>query len=212
MSSSKKRVTSGLGSNALSSSSSREPLRVVLVRHPRKPPRVQADAHAANGSGAAGLVRRAYRLGVLRLALLGLAVATVLASASVSASSTATAELRLDGVAFEPELALTPAQRSRGLMFRKKAPADGMLFVFPYESTGGFWMKNTLVPLAIAFFDARGNRVRKLSMTPCRTASCPIYDPGRRYRFALELGASDPRPARRIGPPSDLRRLLRAAR
>jgi uncharacterized protein len=96
-------------------------------------------------------------------------------------------------------------------MFRRKAPADGMLFVFATQTTGGFWMKNTLVPLTIAFFDSSGKRVRKLSMTPCRTASCKIYDPGRSYRFALELRASDPRPAKQLGPLSELRRLTRAA-
>jgi uncharacterized membrane protein (UPF0127 family) len=96
-------------------------------------------------------------------------------------------------------------------MFRKKAPADGMLFVFPFETTGGFWMKNTLVPLTIAFFDSRGNRVRKLSMTPCRSDPCRIYDPGRRYRFALELRAAESRAAARIGPLSELRRLTRAS-
>ena len=86
-----------------------------------------------------------------------------------------------------------------------------MLFVFSTDTTGGFWMKNTLVPLTIAFFDSTGKRVRKLSMTPCRTDPCRVYDPGRRYRFALELRASDPRPALRIGPLAELRRLTRAA-
>ena len=119
--------------------------------------------------------------------------------------------LRLDGAPFGPELALTPAQRSVGLMHRKRAPEDGMLFVFPDDTTGGFWMKNTLVPLTIAFFDADGRRVRKLSMTPCRQASCPIYDPRRRYRFALELRASDTRPAAKLGPLTKLRRLGRRA-
>jgi len=94
-------------------------------------------------------------------------------------------------------------------MYRRKAPADGMLFVFGENTTGAFWMKNTLVPLTIVFFDERGTRVRKLSMTPCRRDPCPTYGPGRWYRFALELRASDPRPARRLGPPSELRRLIR---
>jgi uncharacterized membrane protein (UPF0127 family) len=61
------------------------------------------------------------------------------------------------------------------------------------------------------FFDSAGKRVRKQSMTPCRTASCPIYDPGRAYRFALELRASDTRRALTIGPRSALARLVRAA-
>jgi len=154
----------------------------------------------------------AYRLGVVRILVLTLVAAALLASASAQAGDGATtAKLRLDGVAFHPELAVTPAQRQRGLMFRRKAPADGMLFVFSTDTTGGFWMKNTLVPLTIAFFDSAGKRVRKLSMTPCREDPCKVYDPGRRYRFALELRASDPRPALRIGPLAELRRLTRAA-
>ena len=70
-----------------------------------------------------------------------------------------------------PELALTSGQQQRGLMFRKKAPADGMLFVFSQATSGGFWMKNTLVPLTIVFFDTAGRRVRRMSMTPCREGS-----------------------------------------
>ena len=72
-------------------------------------------------------------------------------------------------------------------------------------------MKNTLVPLTIAFFDRAGKRVRKLTMAPCRKDPCAIYDPGARYRFALELGASDERRAAKLGPLSELRRLTRAA-
>jgi uncharacterized protein len=96
-------------------------------------------------------------------------------------------------------------------MFRRRAPADGMLFVFPEDTRGGFWMKNTLVPLTIVFFDRAGTRVRRLSMTPCRSDPCAIYEPGRRYRFALELRASDMRPAVKLGPLAELRRLTRAA-
>jgi uncharacterized membrane protein (UPF0127 family) len=144
---------------------------------------------------------------------LTLLAATALAAAATAlggANSSATT-LRLDGVPFQPELALTSASRSLGLMNRRRAPADGMLFVFPEDTRGGFWMKNTLVPLTIAFFDARGKRVRKLSMTPCRQEVCPIYSPGRRYRFALELRASDTRRAAKLGPLEELRRLGRRA-
>ncbi len=96
-------------------------------------------------------------------------------------------------------------------MFRKKAPSDGMLFVFRRATSGGFWMKNTLVPLSIVFFDTAGRRVRRISMTPCRKDPCPIYDPGKQYRYALELPADDSRPALRIGPAAELRRLARSA-
>jgi uncharacterized membrane protein (UPF0127 family) len=116
--------------------------------------------------------------------------------------------LTLDGVSIGPEVALTPSARAVGLMNRTKAPKDGMLFVFPYPTSGGFWMKNTLVPLRIVFFDVYGKRVRQLAMVPCRTEECPIYDPGRDYRFALELPAGDKRPALRLGPKAELRRLV----
>ena len=148
---------------------------------------------------------------VLAIAVATLALAAGSAGGAAQISST-TAALTLDGKALRPELALDSDARSLGLMNRRKAPADGMLFVFPGPTRGGFWMKNTLVPLTIVFFNADGERVRKLSMTPCRTDQCPIYDPGRTYRFALELRASDVRVARRLGPVHALRRLVRQAR
>jgi uncharacterized protein len=149
-------------------------------------------------------------VGVVRLLVAVCSLVTALAAASTAAASPTTA-LRLDGVPFAPELALTSAQQQRGLMFRRKAPLDGMLFVFREDTTGGFWMKNTLVPLTIVFFDRSGKRVRKLSMTPCRKDPCAIYGPGRQYRFALELRASDTRRAARLGPRSELDRLVSRA-
>lgn len=149
---------------------------------------------------------------VARLLVAGSALGVVLALAGgAGASGQATAALRLDGVPFRPEVAKTSAQRAHGLMNRARAPKDGMLFVFPHATKGGFWMKNTLVPLTIVFFDSSGNRVRRLSMTPCRKDPCRIYEPGRPYRFALELGASDARPAARLEPLAALVRLTRAA-
>lgn len=156
----------------------------------------------------------AYALVVahVRLLVAMLALAGVLVAASgAGASERATTVLRLDGTSLRPEVAKTSAQRSLGLMNRRQAPKDGMLFVFPEPTRGGFWMKNTLVPLTIVFFDSAGKRVRKLSMTPCREDPCRIYDPGRTYRFALELRASDTRPALRLGPTAVLVRLARTA-
>ena len=146
-----------------------------------------------------------------RALVAGIVIAVALASIAALSSAAATAELKLDGVPFRPELALTSGQQQRGLMFRKKAPADGMLFVFSRATSGGFWMKNTLVPLTIVYYDTAGRRVRRMSMTPCRKDPCRIYDPGRQYRYALELPATDQRPARRIGPAAELQRLVRAA-
>jgi len=132
----------------------------------------------------------------------------VVVAAAADGSLLPTPALLLDGASFRPELALTQSARTRGLMSRTQAPADGMLFVFPDATAGGFWMKDTLVPLTIVFFDSAGVRVRKLSMTPCRRDPCAVYLPGRAYRFALELRSSDTRAGRRIGPPAALRRLV----
>lgn len=152
-----------------------------------------------------------YRVAVRARVVVGIVITVAIASTAARSSAATTGQLKLDGVRFRPELALTSGQQQRGLMFRKKAPADGMLFVFAQATSGGFWMKNTLVPLTIVYFDTAGRRVRRMSMTPCRKDPCRTYDPGRQYRYALELPATDQRPARRIGPAAELRRLVRAA-
>ncbi len=93
-------------------------------------------------------------------------------------------------ISLRVEIARTQAERSRGLMHRRALPArSGMVFVYPQESSGGFWMMNTLIPLDIAFLDARGKILRILTMTPCRAERCRIYNPGVRYRSALEVNA-----------------------
>jgi uncharacterized membrane protein (UPF0127 family) len=146
------------------------------------------------------------------LRLVALVTAVVALGASAAASDAVTrATLKLDGVAFRPELALDAKTRTVGLMRRQRAPKDGMLFVFPEPENSGFWMKNTLVPLRIVFFDRHGRRVRALRMEPCRRDPCRIYEPGRFYRFALELGVSDTRPARLLGSRAQLRRLVSRA-
>jgi uncharacterized membrane protein (UPF0127 family) len=86
------------------------------------------------------------------------------------------------------EVADSPAEWQRGLMFRRSLPRNaGMIFVFPRDRRGGFWMKNTLIPLSIAFSDRRGRILRILVMAPCRSDPCRIYDPGIAYRSALEV-------------------------
>jgi hypothetical protein len=86
------------------------------------------------------------------------------------------------------EVADTDDERQVGLMNRESLPEDaGMIFLFDEDVSGGFWMKNTLIPLSIAFADADGTIVRILDMEPCEADPCEIYDPGVSYRSALEV-------------------------
>lgn len=80
-------------------------------------------------------------------------------------------------------------ERVQGLRGRPDAtPYDGMLFVFPAETTVAFTMAGVPDPLDIAFFDRRGRRVDRLRMKPCAgtDATCPVYAPDGPFRYALE--------------------------
>lgn len=68
---------------------------------------------------------------------------------------------------FKVETAVTEAQRSKGLMHRRSLDANsGMLFVYSYEQQLSFWMKNTLIPLDIAFIARDGHILNIESMEP----------------------------------------------
>ena len=96
----------------------------------------------------------------------------------------------LDGISYDVALADTGDLRRRGLMgVTDLGSLDGMLFVFSGDTTGGFWMKDTLISLDIAFFTAEGSFVDGFVMEPCITEDCPTYRPSGPYRFALEMPA-----------------------
>ena len=79
-------------------------------------------------------------------------------------------------------------QRGYGLSFRRHLAADrGMAFLFPGDTTVGFWMKDTLIPLSIAFFDATDTIIDIKDMDPCGEGPCPSHAPNQSYRGALEV-------------------------
>ena len=86
-------------------------------------------------------------------------------------------------------LALTGGQRQRGLMEVTDLNGyDGMLFAFPSDNEGGFWMSNTVLPLSIGYFTADGELVSTADMEPCPDGTdCPSYPAAGPYRFALEV-------------------------
>jgi len=93
-----------------------------------------------------------------------------------------------NSVLIDVDVAETDEQRAFGLMHRESLPDDeGMLFVFFEDSTSAFTMRNTLIPLSIAFFDFDGEILKILDMQPCEAEPCPSYDPAVTYRGALEV-------------------------
>ena len=126
----------------------------------------------------------------------GLALALLVFCAACGGAGRPTVSIDTAGgeVTVPVEVADTPAERERGLMGRQSlASDDGMVFIFPNNSNDAFWMKGTLIPLSIAFYDDRGRIVSLLDMEPCRAEPCPLYSPGAAYRGALEVnrGAFD---------------------
>jgi len=85
----------------------------------------------------------------------------------------------------DTQLAVTPEQQQKGLMFRKDMPQhEGMLFIFEQPSQQCFWMKNTLLPLTAAFVADDGTIVNLADMKPQTLESHCSAKP---VRFVLEM-------------------------
>lgn len=94
------------------------------------------------------------------------------------------AVLSLNGRALYVEIARTRKQRQRGLMHREElGPNQGMLFVFPRDQYLSFWMKDTGLPLSIAFLDAGG---RVVGIFPLEPFSLIPVRSTQKCRYALE--------------------------
>lgn len=83
------------------------------------------------------------------------------------------------------EVAARASERITGLMFRQQLAEDrGMLFLFAGEEHGGFWMRNTYVPLTIAYLDANGTVV---DMKDGKPLDETVLTPAKPYRMVLEV-------------------------
>ncbi|MCL2021130.1 MAG: DUF192 domain-containing protein [Betaproteobacteria bacterium] len=86
----------------------------------------------------------------------------------------------------EVEVAATTEARMQGLMGRKSlGEYSGMLFIFPQAERHCMWMKNTLIPLSVAFLDETGRIINIRDMRPLSEESHCAAAPA---RFALEMG------------------------
>jgi uncharacterized membrane protein (UPF0127 family) len=128
----------------------------------------------------------------MRLASLLLLVAVACGSAEEVSDPNAFAALSIrtdDGtVSFDVRVADTPEERQTGLMGRESlSPYDGMAFVWKEPVVGTFWMKDTVIPLSIAFWDDDGRIVSILDMDPCTEDPCPTYGPDEPFVGAVEV-------------------------
>lgn len=106
---------------------------------------------------------------------------------SGAALAAPTIELTAGMHRIEAEVASSNPERATGLMNRPSMPIHrGMLFVFPEAGVQCFWMKNTLIPLSIAFLDDAGRIVQIADMQP---QSLDNHCSAKPVRFALEMNA-----------------------
>lgn len=107
------------------------------------------------------------------------------------------------------EVAAQNPARTRGLMFRKALPANhGMLFIFDNKAVHCMWMRNTLIPLSVAFLEDDGTIVNILDMQPHDERSHCAKQP---VRYALEM-TQGWFAQKGIGPGARLGRLPAAAK
>jgi uncharacterized membrane protein (UPF0127 family) len=90
-------------------------------------------------------------------------------------------------VTLEVSVADTVAERRQGLSGVEHLAADtGMAFTFVQPSSDTFWMKDTLIPLSVAFVRADGTIIAVREMTPCTTDPCATYGSPEPYTLAIE--------------------------
>ncbi|MBK9293647.1 MAG: DUF192 domain-containing protein [Oligoflexia bacterium] len=109
---------------------------------------------------------------------------------SLSALSFETKTVLIDGKVLKVEVAQTEEEHERGLMGRKSlANGHGMLFIFREERILSFWMKNTLIPLSIGFFDSQKKLINIHDMEPASPMdlSPKTYESTAEAKYAIEV-------------------------
>jgi hypothetical protein len=132
-----------------------------------------------------------------RLVSVGLVVLTLAACADAAkpapgaATTPILVRIRTAGGTIELEnleVARTPEAWARGLMGRASLPEDGgMVFLFDAQTRAAFWMKDTLIPLSILFWQGDGRIIDIFDMSPCRADPCSVYRASAPYVGAIEM-------------------------
>ncbi|PTN10797.1 DUF192 domain-containing protein [Nitrosomonas aestuarii] len=95
--------------------------------------------------------------------------------------------LQISKYMISAEMATTHRTRAQGLMFRESlAENTGMLFVFPKSAYYGMWMKNTILPLSVAFIDEKGTIINIADMEPDSLVAHRSAGPA---KYALEMSS-----------------------
>jgi uncharacterized membrane protein (UPF0127 family) len=109
----------------------------------------------------------------------------LLCSAAAYADPLLTYPLTIKGHTLRAELARTEEEKRTGLMYRKQLPENSaMLFIYEREGAWAMWMKNTYVPLSVAFIDRHGMIVNIEDMQPLTEDSHQAAGP---VKYALEV-------------------------
>ncbi len=123
-----------------------------------------------------------------KLVMLLSALSALAVSVAAAAQAMPVVELSAGMYRIEAEVAATEPSRELGLMHRKTmAPQRGMLFVFDVPGRQCMWMRNTLLPLAVAFLDERGRIINVEEMQPQTDDSHCAAKPA---KYALEMNAA----------------------
>ena len=124
---------------------------------------------------------------MLKSGLAGVVGCLGLLMAAVVGAQTPPAELSIGMYRISAEVAASYDSRARGLMGRETMPANaGMVFVYEQKATHCMWMRNTLIPLSVAFLDDDGAIINIAQMTPQSDDSHCATRPA---RYALEMNA-----------------------
>lgn len=122
-----------------------------------------------------------------------IAIILLLAGATFAGNpGPATQRIEIGNEVYEVELAITPEERGRGLMYRQSIdPRGGMLLVYRNPGNHRIWMKNVPIPLRVYWIDSNAEVIGVQRLEPCRSDPCPVYAVERPSLYVLELADRD---------------------